>query len=135
MNEKKKILIIEDHDSIRILLGNFLGKEFNVFTKEDGFEALLWLGNGNIPDLIILDLEMPRVNGFEFLDNIRGSGFYRDIPVIVVSGEENPALQAKCHKYGIVDFLTKPFNPLKLKQQIEVTLQQKTTNRTRRAVL
>ena len=132
MNEKKKILIIEDHDSIRILLGNFLSKKFNVFTKEDGFDALLWLGNGNIPDFIILDLDMPRMGGLEFLKNIRGSGFYRDIPVIVVSGEESLTLLNQCKAFDIVDFYSKPFNPLKLKQQIEATLQQKTEGKKER---
>ena len=99
-----KILVIEDHDSIRILLGNFLSKNFNVFTKENGFEALLWLGNGNIPDFIILDLDMPRMGGLEFLKNIRGSGFYRNIPVIVVSGEESLTLKSQCSQHEIVDF-------------------------------
>lgn len=133
MSEKKKILIIEDHDSIRILLGNYLGKSFDVVTKKDGFEGLLWLGNGNIPDFILLDLDMPRVSGVEFLTNIRGSGFFRDIPVIIVSGEERPDLQAKCRTFGIVDFLTKPFNPLKLKQLIEASLQKRPKGRTERA--
>lgn len=132
MNEKKKILIIEDHDSIRILLGNFLSKNYNVVTKENGFEALLWLSSGNIPDFIILDLDMPKMGGLEFLKNIRGSGFYQDIPVIVVSGEESPNLQAQTKAYQIVDFHTKPFNPLKLKQQIEATLQQKKTVQSKR---
>ena len=132
MNEKKKILIIEDHDSIRILLGNFLSKNYNVFTKENGFEALLWLSSGNIPDFIILDLDMPKMGGLEFLKNIHGSGFYQDIPVIVVSGEESPELQGQCKAFDIVDFHTKPFNPLKLKQQIEAMLLQKTAGNSKR---
>lgn len=123
MNEKKKILVIEDHDSIRLLLGRFLSKQFDVVTKEDGFDALVWLSNGNIPDLILLDLEMPRISGLEFLTNIRGSGFFCEIPVIVVSAEETQKLQEKCHEFNIVSYLTKPFNPLKLKDTIEEALQ------------
>ena len=129
MNEKKKILIIEDHDSIRLLLGNFLSKEFNVFTMKDGFDALMWLSNGNIPDLILLDLGMPRVNGLEFLTNIRGSGFFAEIPVIVVSGKDNSELLAECKKFGIHEYLTKPFNPIKLKEMIGNAFQDKKSRR------
>ena len=129
MNEKKKILIIEDHDSIRLLLGNFLSKEFNVFTMKDGFDALMWLSNGNIPDLILLDLGMPRVNGLEFLTNIRGSGFFAEIPVIVVSRKDNSELLAECKKFGIHEYLTKPFNPIKLKEMIGNAFQDKKSRR------
>lgn len=132
MNEKKKILIIEDHDSIRLLLGNFLSKEFNVFTMKDGFDALMWLSNGNIPDLILLDLGMPRVNGLEFLTNIRGSGFFAEIPVIVVSAKDTSELLEQCHAFGIHEYLTKPFNPIKLKEMIGTAFQSN-KGKTRRA--
>jgi len=134
MNEKKKILIIEDHDSIRLLLGNFLGKEFNVFTMKDGFDGLMWLSNGNIPDLILLDLDMPRVSGLEFLTNIRGSGFFAEIPVIVVSGKDSSELYDECHQFGIHEYLTKPFNPIKLKEMIGNAFQD-TTSKGRRATI
>ncbi len=134
MNKKKKILVIEDHDSIRLLLGNFLGKEHNVFTMKDGFDALTWLSNGNIPDIILLDLAMPRVSGLEFLTNIRGSGFFAEIPVIVVSGKDSSELQNQCQHFGIHGYLTKPFNPLKLKETINNAFQD-TKSKSRRAAI
>lgn len=122
MKRRNKILVIEDHDSIRMLLSNFLSKDFDVITKSDGFEGLAWLSSGNIPDFILLDYDMPRINGLQFLENIRRSGFFQSIPVILVTAEEDLELQQKCKEFGISDFLTKPFNPIKLREKIQKVL-------------
>jgi len=116
---KKKVLVIEDHDSIRLLLDRFLSKQFNVTCKVDGFDGLVWLSQGNIPDLIILDMSMPRLSGLDFLNNIRTSGLFREIPVLVVSGEKDSKVIKKCHDLGIEGFIEKPFNPIKLNEQID----------------
>ena len=113
-NEKKNILVIEDHESIRVLLSRFLGRSYQVTTKTDGFEGLAWLSYGNIPDLIILDMSLPRLSGLDFLNNIRSSGFFQSIPVIIVSGEEDTKVIKQCNRLGIHGFLNKPFNPLEL---------------------
>lgn len=55
---KKKILVIDDELSIRMLLENFLNKSFTVITKNDGMEGLGWLEEGNLPDLIVADIQM-----------------------------------------------------------------------------
>lgn len=122
MTRRNKILVIEDHDSIRMLLSNFLSKDFDVVTKSDGFEGLAWLSSGNIPDFILLDYDMPRINGLEFLKNIRRSGFFHSIPVILVTAEEDEDLKNECKEYGITDFLIKPFNPIKLREKIQKVL-------------
>ncbi len=116
---KKKILIIEDHDSIRLLLGTMLSKSYDVVTTKDGLEGMAWLVRGNLPDLILLDISMPHLSGSDFLKNIRQSGFFRDIPVIIVSGNDGEDDIKRCLKWGVDDYLTKPFNPISLKDQIE----------------
>lgn len=118
MESRKNILVVEDHKSIRLLLGNLLSKEYAVTTKKDGFEGMAWLGSGNIPDLIVLDMSMPRLSGYEFLRGIRNSGFYRNIPVVVLSGNEDQEEIARCMKMGISQYLTKPFNPISLRSSI-----------------
>lgn len=117
-SNQKKILVIEDHDSIRELLDQFLSKRFDVTCKADGFEALAWLSYGNIPDLIILDMSMPRISGIDFLNNIRTSGLFRDIPVLVVSADEDSSVIKKCYDLGINGYVSKPFNPLELNETI-----------------
>ena len=123
MKLKKNILVIEDHESIRLLLGTMLSKRYSVVTKKDGIEGMTWLGTGNIPDLILLDMEMPRLTGKEFLSNIRCSGFFSHIPVVVISGEDSPEEKDVCYQLGIQEYFTKPFNPIQLNQRIHHILQ------------
>ncbi|MFK7935013.1 MAG: response regulator [Saprospiraceae bacterium] len=122
MDSRKNILVVEDHKSIRLLLGNLLGKDYTVTTKADGFAGMAWLTNGNIPDLIVLDMSMPRLNGLEFLRSIRNSGFYHRIPVIVLSGNDDEKDVAQCDKMGVAQYLTKPFNPINLRKNISEIL-------------
>ncbi|MEO1262539.1 MAG: response regulator [Bacteroidota bacterium] len=120
--QNKSVLIIEDHDSIRMLLGSMLSKYYQVKALKDGLEGMAWLVKGNLPDLILLDMSMPRLSGDEFLKNIRQSGFFRDIPVIVVSGNDGDEDIKKCLKWGVHDYMTKPFNPIELKKKINKVL-------------
>jgi len=116
---KKKILIIDDELSIRMLLENFLSKTYEVVTKVDGLEGLKYIEEGNIPDLVVADIQMPNLNGQEFLKQIRASGFYKDIPVIVLSGIESSQERIRLLKMGADDFIVKPFNPEELSIRIE----------------
>jgi CheY-like chemotaxis protein len=124
---KDSILVVDDHESIRLLMTSFLKSEYHVVTKQDGLEAISWLSKGNIPQLIILDMSLPNISGIEFLTNIRSSGFFSQIPVIVVSGNENKLLKDKCYEQGISAYLTKPFNPLELQTKIRITISQART--------
>ena len=126
--QKANILIIDDHDAVRLLLGLTLKNRFDVITKKDGIEGMAWLSAGNIPDLIMLDMQMPRLNGLEFLKQIRTSGMFRDIPVILVSANENEYEITQSFGLGIVDFIRKPFNPIKLKEIVDNILNKKTNN-------
>ncbi len=120
MNTKDKtILILDDHDSIRMILGNVLRKSHKVVTKKDGIEALSWFRTGNIPDLILLDMRMPRLNGITFLRNLKSSGFFKEIPVLVVSGDEPSEYLDKCNELGIHGFISKPFSPMDLLNTID----------------
>lgn len=122
---KKKILVIDDELSIRMLLENFLSKIYEVITKNDGMEGVQWLEQGNIPDLIVADIQMPNMNGNDFIKNIRSSGFFKEIPLIVLSGIESSQEKVKCLKLGANDYLVKPFNPEELAIRIELLLARK----------
>ena len=121
---KKKILVIDDERTIRVLLENFL-KEYFVTTKNDGLEGLSWLQEGNMPDLIVADIQMPNLDGYEFVKQLRASGYFKDIPLIVLSGIESTAEKVKCLKLGANDYLVKPFNPEELALRIELLLSHK----------
>lgn len=115
----KKILFVDDKPSISRLVVQFLKNSFDVTTREDGLHALSWLQDGNIPDLILTDLQMPNMDGFEFIKRIKESGYFSDIPVVVLSSRDSSSDRVKCLKMGAEDYLTKPFNPEELQVRIE----------------
>lgn len=122
---KKNILVLDDEKSIRILLENFLNKDYEVTTKTDGMEGLAWMQEGNLPDLIVADIQMPNLDGYEFIENVRASGYFKDIPLIMLSGIESSAEKVKCLKLGANDYMVKPFNPEELAIRIELLLSRK----------
>ncbi|AEV34331.1 MULTISPECIES: response regulator [Flavobacteriales] len=119
MNTLKQVLIIDDEPIMRKLLQQILKEKYEVILKENGREALEWMYSGNIPDLVVADLNMPEIDGFEYIEKVRESGFFNDVPLIVLSGEESSAERIKCLKLGANDYLIKPFNPEELGLRID----------------
>lgn len=119
----KKILAIDDEKSIRFIIENTFKNEFEITTISNGKEALFWMQTGNLPDLIICDIEMPVMGGFEFIKKIRSSGFFNDIPLIMLSGNEESKDRIRCFELGADDYVVKPFNPKELIARIKRRLQ------------
>lgn len=119
---KEHILVIDDDIGIRLLLELYLSRFYRVTTKENGLEAIRWMENGNLPDLIITDINMPEIGGYEFLKLIRNSGFFQDIPVVILTGLGEEEVKSKCGFWGAKGFLTKPFNPDNLLIMIHMLL-------------
>jgi len=119
---KKKILIVDDEVSVLKLLQFILKDEYEPIIRQSGIEALSTLNNGNIPDLIISDVEMPFFSGIDFIKSLKTSGYFRNIPVIVLSGSDTPEnIQAKI-PYILNGIMLKPFNPIYLKEVIKTLL-------------
>lgn len=115
---KKTILAVDDVKSILTIIYYFFGEKYHVEKKENGKEALEWMRNGNIPDLIITDVKMPEMDGFDFVSHLKSSGIYNEIPVIVLSGMNSSAEKIKFLRMGVNDYLVKPFNPEELDARI-----------------
>jgi len=120
--KKPVILIVDDSKPILCLLKVILQSKFDVFAAMDGFEAMTWLMEGHRPDLIISDLEMPNINGMEFIAYISNSSYYDHVPVLVLSGISEPEIQARSKELHITDFVTKPFDPAELLEKINKAL-------------
>lgn len=118
----KKILIVDDKSSISDLIVQFLKGLYELETRSDGMEALLWLQEGNIPDLILTDLQMPNVDGIELIKRVKESGYFSDVPIIVLSSKDSSKDRIECLKLGAEDYIMKPFNPEELLIRIEKIL-------------
>lgn len=116
---KKTLLAIDDEISILEILNYFFGKKYEVVTQKNGRDALSWMHQGTLPEVIIADFDMPEMNGFDFINHVRSSGMFKDIPLIMLSGNENSANKVKCLKAGADDYMIKPFNPEELEARID----------------
>ena len=118
----QKVIVIEDDLAIKTLLCSVLEYSFEVTPFENGMEALAWLQQGNIPDIIISDLNTPEINGYDLLVQLKVSSFFSSIPIIILSGEEGSETRIKCLEAGADDYIVKPFNPRELEVRINVIL-------------
>jgi two-component system chemotaxis response regulator CheY len=117
-----KILVIDDDKSVRTMISFALSKKYQVESKADGKEGVEWLEKNNVPNLILLDLMMPMMNGFEFIKYLKTSSKLKDVPIIVLSGTESMDDRKKCGEFGVKEFLKKPFNPNELEFAIQKAL-------------
>jgi CheY-like chemotaxis protein len=115
---KRQILVVDDELSILKLLNFVLSNEYELVIKNSGVEALTWLEEGNSPALILSDLEMPYFDGSSFIHNLKISGFYRDTPVIILSGAINLEDRVAKMTFDLDAYIPKPFNPVQLKEAI-----------------
>lgn len=123
----KKILVIEDDDALSWVISRILSSEYEIIVIKNGLEAMAWLTSGNVPDLIVSDLHMPQLTGIELLKFLQHSGIYQEIPVIILSGDEDPEVMKQCRNLGAVKYILKPFGPELLMQDVEHALKIKST--------
>ncbi len=108
------MLAIDDEVSIQLILQHYFKENFSVITKGNGKEALAWMQEGNIPDIIVADINMPEMDGNAFIDQVRSSGFLKNIPMVMLSGSDTTDNKIRCLEAGADDFMVKPFNPREL---------------------
>lgn len=115
----KKILVIEDDVALLWLIDKILSNQYEVVTVRNAQEAIGKLHDGYEADMIITDLGLPVVDGFELLQYLKKSGLYYHIPVVVLSGNENPLVIKRCLNAGAAKFILKPFDPPQLISDIK----------------
>lgn len=111
--DRRKVLLIEDDLDNQSLLRDILSDKFQVSTARDGEEGFR-MAIAETPDLILLDLMMPKLDGVETCGLLRGHEITRHIPVIVLTGTSDFEMQLKALDLGADDLLQKPFRPREL---------------------
>lgn len=122
MENEKTILIVDDSNTNIVLLEAVLGtKGFRTFSARNVKEAKKVLSKNHI-DLILLDLLMPDISGYDFLEEAEGTGLLNDIPVIAVSALTDDFNVEKTLKLGAIEFIKKPVNINDLVDKVVSTL-------------
>lgn len=120
------VLVVDDDENSRLYISRQLGQaELTVFTAENGQQAIEMLQTHAAINLILLDLLMPTMNGFQALELLKASSTLRHLPVIVVSGLDDLDSLVRCIELGAEDYLFKPLNPVLLRARVEAGLERK----------
>jgi diguanylate cyclase (GGDEF)-like protein len=105
---KYSILVVDDETANLVVLNSILSPDYTIFTAKSGEEALSRI-NEDPPDLILLDIILPGINGFEVLSQLKASPETRLIPVIIITGLQSEEDEEKGLLLGAVDYIAKPF--------------------------
>lgn len=120
----KSILVVDDSSIIRNFIEKIFAQEFKVINASDGKEAIDIINNSNENIIgILLDLNMPNVNGFEVLDYFKENNLFKKVAVSIITGEDSKEAISKAFNYPIVDVLTKPFNERDVKRIVDKTIE------------
>ncbi len=120
MYSKNTILIVDDEEMIKRMLKDVLKNAFEVLDASNGRDALeILAANVDKVAVIVLDLMMPVMDGFQFMDAFRKNRLYDNIPVIIATSDEDWHAEQKCLEAGVCDFVMKPYDPVLLRFRIK----------------
>ncbi|MFH0881306.1 MAG: adenylate/guanylate cyclase domain-containing protein [Lentisphaerota bacterium] len=119
------ILVVDDNRMNRLMLARGLEQQgHQVAFAEHGRQAVEMMHNQAF-DVVLLDIEMPEMNGYEVLEHVNANPRWQDIPVIMISAVDEIDSVVKCIEMGAADYLNKPFNPVLLKARVNASLEKK----------
>ncbi|WP_461255181.1 HD domain-containing phosphohydrolase [Treponema sp. R80B11-R83G3] len=117
----KSIFIVDDSDTSLLLAKEALKEHYRVLTMSSA-ARLFKLLEKFIPDLILLDIEMPEMDGFETIQKLKSNNYYKDVPVIFLTNYREDSIESFGFELGIVDFISKPFSTPVLVNRIKTQL-------------
>lgn len=120
----KTILVVDDSEVIKSFIQKLFNNQYEVLMANDGKEAINIINEGNYNKLVgvLLDLNMPNVNGFQVLEYFKNNNLFEKIPVSIITGVGSDDLVYKTYDYPIIDVLRKPFNENDIKQVVNNTI-------------
>ncbi|HKI48259.1 MAG TPA: sigma 54-interacting transcriptional regulator [Desulfobacteria bacterium] len=122
---KPNILIVDDQPENIKILASFLKREYTLLAATSGVKALALAADKNRPHLILLDIMMPEMNGFEVCRRLKSHIGTRDIPVIFITAKNEIQDETRGFQVGAVDYITKPFNPEIVESRVKTHLELK----------
>ncbi len=117
-NEKRILVADDDPVILRLIQVNLELEGYQVLTANNGEEAIA-AATRETPDLVILDIMMPRLDGYQTCERLKAEDATKDIPVVFLSAKAQQADIEKGKSYGVQEYLTKPFDPTELLEVVE----------------
>ena len=118
----KKIFLIDDDKMHLSLAEALLQEKYEITTVKSGHEALLEIVKGNIPDLVLLDIIMPGMDGWETYLKLKGIGLLKDVPIAFLTSSDVEADKNHAKEIGVADYITKPFKEEDLLKRVEALI-------------
>ncbi len=122
MAEKQKILITDDSPLNRALLMDILGEEYDYLEAENGLIALDYLRRRGDLDLMLLDINMPELDGFGVLEQMKRFQWSDALPVIIISAEQTSSFMDHAYDLGVSDYIARPFDASVVRHRVQNTL-------------
>ena len=117
---KRQILVVDDYEVNRKILSRILESEYDVLTASTGAEALQVLNiRGTRISAVFLDIVMPVMDGYEFLKRVRSDTKYSQLPVIVITQNDDPDSESKALLAGASDYVARPYNATVVMQRLQ----------------
>lgn len=123
-NMKYKLMIVDDNVSNLIMAQKTLEEEYEVLPVSSGISALECLADmPELPDLVVLDIDMPNVNGFHVISEMKHVKKLKNIPTIFLTAQDDATTELEGYNLGAVDYISKPYTASLLKKRIQVQIQ------------
>ena len=122
MKIKSKIMIVDDNELNRQVLMTILGDEYEYVQAENGREAIHLLQQDLTIDLMLLDINMSEMNGFQVLERMNTFHWINEIPVIIISSEEKKAVIERAYIFGAEDYICRPFDAFSTRKRVQNTI-------------
>lgn len=120
---KEKILIVDDSEMNRMILSDMLEEDFEILEAADGPQGLAILQQMNSEiSLVLLDIVMPGMDGFEVLAVMNKNQWIEDVPVIMISAESTPSYVRRAYELGVIDYISRPFDSLVVQRRVMNTI-------------
>jgi CheY-like chemotaxis protein len=116
--EAKKILLVDDDEIHLILAEAMLKDEYAIITAKSGKEALAYFLQGQFPNLVLLDILMPNMDGWETFNRLKAISFLKDIPIAFLTSINETAEKNHALEIGAADFITKPYEREELLERV-----------------
>ena len=121
-NRRERILIVDDEAQNITVLNEILKSEYDLYAAKDGEKALEISRSIKTPDLILLDIMMPKIDGYQVLKALKADEATRNIPVVLVSGKDEIDDKMTGYELGAVNYVTKPIDPDFIKEVVRTLL-------------